>query len=278
MRENNLYNKGIDLFNAGRLEESLKYFKEELKKDEDNYYLYYWIGLAYRHLEDFDKAIKYTKKSIDLNPKVEFSYLNLGICLQLQDNFKEAIEAFNIAIKINNYLTTAYNSLGLTYKKMGNFKKALEIYTKAIEVLFDNICNNLSENQIRKLVPHEDVDSEKWHEFAIKAFIKKSANDGMESVLFPTGETALKFYEEGKDSDSWVDLNGKRQMMPQYTEVVRVILSSKSLYSILANNMGSVLVNMGRKKEAKEWFVESIAFIPQDVNYPDPYFALKELE
>lgn len=111
-----------------------------------------------------------------------------------------------------------------------------------------------------------------------QTIISKAANDGIKSVLFPTGETAIQFYKEAKESPCWIDFDGKRKVTPQYIELVRVKLSVDLLYSILVNNIGAAYREKNNRDEAKKWYKESIAFIPMGVDYPDPKYALAELE
>ena len=265
-------------FNAGNTAKAIEVLEAENRNKPNDYVCLYHLGFAYRMAGDLKKAEKYYLEALNIEPNDDLANVGLGVVYQLKGDFNKAIDYLQKAITISPYNSNAYNSLGLTYKKRGDLDIAAETYLKGIKGTFDKLCDELLKKQIRKLVPHKETTSTEWHKLAIEAILKQAANEkGIEKFLWPTGESALKFYEEGKDSDCWIDSKGSRYMTPQYLEVVRETISSTLQYSILTNNLANVFAEQGKKDEARKWFMESIAFIPEGADYQNPIIGLKNL-
>ena len=199
----------------------------------------------------------------------------------MKGDFDKSIKYLEKATESSRFNANAFNSLGLTYKKKGDLERAVEVYLQGIKHLFGEIYIDLSKQQVIKHISHMDVDSNEWVRFSLEAMLKGAADDGIEILAWPTGEQALEFYKEAKDDPcwkDWTDTKKKRLITPQYHEAVRERLSSNLMYSMLTNNLGSVFGEKNDNVVAKKWFQESIAFIPEGVDYPDPKIGLGELE
>ncbi len=272
-----IFSKYKQELDADNMSKAIEILETENKERPNDYICLYHLGLTYRMAGDFKKAEKYYLDALKVDADYDIANVGLGIVYQLKGDFNKAIEYLQKAITISPYYSNAYNSLGLTYKKKGDLNKATETYLKGIKSVFEKLCDDLSKKQIRKLVLHKDINATEWHKFAIEALFKHAVNNGIKTFRWPTGESAVKFYEEGKDSDCWVDSKEVRYMMPQYLEVVRETISSDLQYSILANNLAIVFAEQGKKDDARKWFQESIAFIPDGVDYSNPKIGLENL-
>lgn len=70
--------KGSCLNDLGKTEEAIAVFLEGIGKEDEFHLLYYNLGLAYRKLEEYEKAGESFLSAINLNPQHAGSYLNLG--------------------------------------------------------------------------------------------------------------------------------------------------------------------------------------------------------
>lgn len=70
--------KGSCLNYLGKTEEAIDNFLEGIERYPDFYLLHYNLGLAYRTLEDYDKAKEAFEHSVELNPQHAGSHLNLA--------------------------------------------------------------------------------------------------------------------------------------------------------------------------------------------------------
>ena len=265
-------------FNTKNFSKAVKILEVENKNHPDDLQCLYHLGFTWRFIGDFEKAEKYYLEALQIAPNDDSVTLGLGVVYQMKGDLDKAIKYLEKTIASRQFDANAFNSLGLTYKKKGDLDKAVEIYMQGIKHLFDEIYINLSKQYDLKHIPHQGVSSDKWIEFAMETMIKATAKTKIKILAWPTGEQALKFYKETKDAPCWTDAENKRMITPQYVEAVREYLSKDLMYSILTNNLGVIFGEKNKIMEAKKWFQESIAFIPEGVNYPNPKIGLEAFD
>ena len=268
-------------FDSNNLSKAIEILETENKKHPGDLQCLYHLGFTWRSIGDLEKAENFYLEASEIAPDDDSINLGLGIVYQLKGDFGKAIKFLGKATASPHYNVNAFNSLGLTYKKKGDLDKAIESYLGGIKHLFEEIYTALSQQQVIKHIPHKDVNANEWVRFSIETMIKAAADADINVLAWPTGEQALEFYKEGKDApcwSDWTDKEKKRMITPQYLEAVRERLSSTLMYSILANNLGSIFGEKKNKVEAKKWFQESMAFIPDGIDYPNPKIGMQELE
>ena len=110
--------RGCVYFDIGNLEASLNDFKEALKYDKNNIWLYYDISDVYHANLNFEQLYKMSIKCIKLNKKFPYSnsyfhfyfyfflvYLNLSMYYLQIKNFEEALKYCKICQELSpNYL------------------------------------------------------------------------------------------------------------------------------------------------------------------------------
>ena len=203
-----------------------------------------------------------------------------GLVSQKSGDYNSAIKFLKSAIDMDPSFIEAYNSLGLTYKKTGDFDNALKSYNQGIEVLFQKIYDGIKKGSIKFLNDNYTLTKSKtWLEVVTQITTKNGAQDGIEVVRFPTGETAVKLTKENSVvGPVFKDEGGARYISPAYFSTFYEALKSDTLYSIIVNNVGTLFTEQKYFDKAKECFLESIEFIPSGMEYNDPLIALKEIE
>ena len=93
--------------------------------------LYNIMGIAFRGLNQVEKAEKCYRRSIDLNPEFFKPCNNLGTTLQDQGKLEEAIEVYNKALSINPDCAEAAWNLSGTAKNISEAKSWIEYCLKA---------------------------------------------------------------------------------------------------------------------------------------------------
>lgn len=75
-------------------------------------------------------------------------------------------------------------------------------------------------------------------------------------------------------------INGKatRILLPYLFVKVKSLLGADPTYSIIKNNMGVCFLELDEIEAARSAFVESIEFIPEGYDYPDPRTNLRTLD
>lgn len=140
-----LYNAGNDKLKAGNYDGAIVNYAEALKIQED-YRIYYQMGIAQKKHGKLDDAKKTFESCIKLNPNYEGSYNALGGVLFSMGNLSDAVINFEKVLQIsqNNRikntvkknLAKAYAKLGANEISGGNSQKAVEYLSKAVE--YDN--------------------------------------------------------------------------------------------------------------------------------------------
>lgn len=125
---------GVIEFQGGRFEEAVKLIKRALRKNAQDPSIYVNLGLAYRRLNDDDKAVEAYEAALALNPDFWDALYNLGKIYL--DSFKcdEAIALYQRCIALNPSEADAYNNLGNAYKFKGEGDKAIAAYERALRL------------------------------------------------------------------------------------------------------------------------------------------------
>lgn len=117
---------GIINYHQGNYYKSIQDFKKVIKKDIDNIYSRFYIGISYMEIGNFDKAsynFKYVIKNND-NLYIEHSKWYLGLCYLKQNKIKRSIKQFKeISDDDGNYYQEKSNKILKEIKIYEIFKK-----------------------------------------------------------------------------------------------------------------------------------------------------------
>jgi tetratricopeptide (TPR) repeat protein/streptogramin lyase len=126
-----LYEKGFDLYNQGKYQESIEHFEKVLKIAPDNESARYNRFLALERLSE-------EKPSYDSNTSFysegATSLIGKGVALDNQGKYQEAIEWYDKALRIDPNNVSALYGKGLALYNLGKSQEALEWYDKALRI------------------------------------------------------------------------------------------------------------------------------------------------
>jgi len=91
-------------------------------------------GIAYRHLNDFEKALNDLNASIELDNQYPVVFENRGYIYLLQEDYKNAIQDFNQAVVIDSQSAYSLRNLGLCYLNLQEYEKALSLINQSLEI------------------------------------------------------------------------------------------------------------------------------------------------
>lgn len=91
-------------------------------------------GVAFKNIDQFDKAIADYNKAIELKPDYADAYYNRARALDLKGEYDKAIADYNKAIALNANDPEYYNGLGVTLDNKGEYYRAIEEYNKALQL------------------------------------------------------------------------------------------------------------------------------------------------
>lgn len=155
-RSDKLNNQAIMLASDGSYKEAIACFKRAIIIEQNNYLLWYNLGVTYRDCGDLEKAIMSLKKAWELkndncevletlatlclqnqqlNEAIMYSNIGIdqfpdnphfwnlmGVCFFQEKQYVEASESFELAVSLNPYYTDALYNLRDSYDELANLK------------------------------------------------------------------------------------------------------------------------------------------------------------
>jgi len=116
-----------------RFQEGLEYLLPLEEFHNDWWNLLFFIGLAYRHLNEYDKAIDYFKRTLEYNSGHTETLNELGIIFLTVGQIKDAKKVYEEALKIKPNNHELLCNLGIVYLNANDLNKAEEYLLKAKE-------------------------------------------------------------------------------------------------------------------------------------------------
>lgn len=86
------YNRGMELFTDGKLDEAIEAYKKALQEDPKDADCLHALAMALAHQDKLDEAIEVGKKLIEASPDDELAYTSLSIFYQRKGMIPEAEE------------------------------------------------------------------------------------------------------------------------------------------------------------------------------------------
>lgn len=105
-----------------------------IKNNTNNAIAYFYRGLAYYNLKNYDQAIKDYSKAIELDSDYAWAYSNRGLVYYDLQNYEQAISDYDKALELNPIYIDAYNNRGNAYLVLRNYSRAISDYTEAIKI------------------------------------------------------------------------------------------------------------------------------------------------
>ncbi|MCC3418637.1 MAG: tetratricopeptide repeat protein [Microcoleus sp. PH2017_29_MFU_D_A] len=129
-----LYNEGIDRYDAGDLEGAIAAFEKALEINPKFEPAWNRLGNALRNFGRYKEAIAAYEKALEINPKCEPAWNGLGITLKNLGCNKEAIAAFEKALEIDPKFHSVWSALGNALNNLGRYREAIAALEKALEI------------------------------------------------------------------------------------------------------------------------------------------------
>ncbi|MDU1314996.1 tetratricopeptide repeat protein [Clostridium septicum] len=123
-----------DINNISDYEQAIEYLKDDpaksieillglLEKFEDNPLIYYYLGVAYRKLENYEKAIYYLTESISKESGILEVVVELGVNYACINDFEAAIKYFKKAFEATKEVEICTNIV-MCYMNLNKFEEA----------------------------------------------------------------------------------------------------------------------------------------------------------
>ncbi len=266
------------------LHQSLKFFKEAIRREPHYALAYAGIGTVYcslynHNLVERETAYAEVKKALNMSlaadAQLSEAYVLKGsIALFFDFNFAVALESFETAAKLSPSNADAYHWKSLTLMTLGRFDEALQFEKKAIEL--DPVTGRFNESLIRIF-----FFSGKYNEsLNVAEEVLEFAGESVSANLFRSKcYTQLGFFESALEAAEItirlrpaadMILNkahiyarfGKRE---EVETIMRQVLTTFTEFEIDASEIAAIYTAFGETEKAFECLYKAAAEKPVDV-------------
>ena len=257
---------------------TVSYWREQVElasDDSSKAMAYFYCGVAYSAVQDFQNATEQYSEAIRLNPEYTYAYTNRGIAKDALERFEDAIADFNEAIRIDPQNDKAYFGRGSAKAELGQYNEAIEDYDGAIRVNPRYATAYLGRGDVEAALcqPQEAI-----------ADYNRALSINPESAEAYNGrgriKSNLKLYKEAiEDFDMAIGINSKyaeiyynrgnaktslerfKDAIADYDEAIRIRPGFTEAYF----NRGTAKFNLGLCKGAISDYSEVISINPEHV-------------
>jgi tetratricopeptide (TPR) repeat protein len=250
-----LYNKGVEQYYAGQIENALALFNRALNLQPNYYDAWNGKGNILRDLGEVEQALACYDKALAIQPNYHFAWNGKGVTLFSLDRTEEALACLNHALELDPNYHHAWNVKGSVLRKLNQTAGALRCYEKALEIQpnFLAAWNNRG-NILRELNRLEE---------ALACFEQALALDAKESAAW---------YGKGNVLS---DLHRYQEALQCYNQALE--LHPEDALSWTAK--GNILKELGEWEAAIASYERGIHFQPADpMAWYDRGVALQQLQ
>lgn len=211
--------------------------EEEPTNEEALFKICFWTDFTGRN----EESIRLHEKIINNHPYNEIAWFNLGAAYQGIKLYEKAVDAYKYAIAIDEKFDYAYRNMGDAYLRLHKYKDAIEVLEKVLEltrpedVIFEALghcyfrLKNVAQARFyyKKAVHLSPDDSKLYHKIATTYMQEEQWQSAVKQL-----ENALRIHRN----------------VPDYN---------------LA--MGACLMNLGRSKEAIQYFNNIVRSKPKNI-------------
>ena len=131
-----LYNIGALYYEIGSFEDAVTWMRKatEAKKSDEAAPAWYNLGLAYKRLDDMDKAVSTNNEAMRLRPGYPEPRYNLALIQMDQGKYAQAGREFERVAALGLKKKKLYNNLGICYSRQGKHAEAVAAYRKGLQI------------------------------------------------------------------------------------------------------------------------------------------------
>ncbi len=129
-----LFAQGVELFNAGNIDEAIEVFRRIVANEPDFADAHYHLGLSYYRKAKFDRAIAAFQQTLKRLPRDADARVKLGMAYYKKGEASRAVEEYENALEIQPNNVEALNNLGMAYDELGGFNEAITVYQSALKI------------------------------------------------------------------------------------------------------------------------------------------------
>lgn len=237
----------------------------ETKSESNIAYCENKLGMLYSYMSEYDSALVHYDNSLYIYQRLEDKenqaglYINYGYYYNYRGNFEKALTQFDRALQIgkeiNNAYTIASAMYGLTvyYYNSGDFPKALKNIDQVLEIYKEK--NNpwgiasvyLDQGNIRN--QQGEFDEALGYYYKTDSLYKVLK---MEKPRISVTNNIGTIYYQQKNFESAMG------QFEKTLELLKKFNDDPAFLALVKANIGEVMVDQGKNKEAEKWLLESL--------------------
>lgn len=124
---------------------NLQLLTQQLKNNQDNHYLQYYMGVEWLGLGRYEKALPYFREAIDKLSSHQLMFRGPAIrylvdCLKFLGHLDDALQVSQNECKLYPNYTDIFFDAGTILEEKGEFKNAIDYFNKAIQLGDPPLC------------------------------------------------------------------------------------------------------------------------------------------
>lgn len=210
----------------------------------------------------FSEALPLFVRLMETSPNDWSLYYMAGQCSRFSNRLPESVRYLDKAASLNPDEPQVFLALGIARQLTNNFGLAIEALEQAIR-LDPHLVSAYNSIGLTYRKMGDYREALEWYSRASKMVVSIASEIA--------NEKGKCFREE--------TINGKKEVLilPHLFDKTHEILRSDETYATLQNNIGVCLIELGQIDAAREQFKESIEFIPEGCEYPEPHMNLESI-
>jgi len=126
-----VFDKGLKEFREESYEEAVPFFLEARRLDPSSSTAAYFLGMTYKHMQNFKEAVPHLRDAVTLTPKIKEALVELIDVLYLTNQLEEAKKWIEVGEREEVFPARTQFLKGLVLAKEGRTKDAISAFEKA---------------------------------------------------------------------------------------------------------------------------------------------------
>lgn len=149
-RPDKLNNQAIILASNGEYKDAIACYQRAITIDNNNYLLWYNLGVTYRDSGDLTKAVKALEMAHKISPLNEEVLETLATTCLLQKNFDKCIDYCMEALDLNACNSHFWNLMGVVKFQQAYYNEAAEHFELAVSInpYYEDALYNLKDTYL----------------------------------------------------------------------------------------------------------------------------------
>ncbi|PQJ77669.1 tetratricopeptide repeat protein [Polaribacter porphyrae] len=158
--ENQHYLRGVQLFQLGRYQDAISYFKKALQEIPEDFNSIFHLAHCYLSLDDLEKSEEMATALLRIDPDDENAYFLLSQIYFSKSEFKKALEFINKAISIYPYEADFFGQKSYIELNEKKYESSLKFANEGLALEPNNkLCLNARVQALTKLERKEEATS-----------------------------------------------------------------------------------------------------------------------